>query len=244
MARRKGALRPGGPHGQRGHRGTPCLDATHDAQLTPATLLNRSHIFNTTRLRFTPLGASYPAYRAVSLRCLPVYREPAAADSSAPATISRFSPATLARRYRFLSTATGVKGKSVSGPASIYRQLFTGDSWVKPTHGSLSTDGCETSCPQRRAAQCGPSSGAAGNRTRHRICSELRKHWISQRESTRNDAPRPADTPKSVDGINSAFTPLREGPNRCTSVAGSASPCERLVGDGRDGRTDPRSPVL
>jgi hypothetical protein len=48
-------------------------------------------------------------------------------------------------------------------------------------------------------AFCG---GAAGNRTRRINRLDLRRRRILRRETTRNNAKRPADTPDGVDGIN------------------------------------------
>ncbi len=42
------------------------------------------------------------------------------------------------------------------------------------------------------------SGGAAGNRTRRRYSLDLRKHRESLRETTRNDAGRPANTPEML----------------------------------------------
>jgi hypothetical protein len=70
---------------------------------------------------------------------------------------------------------------------------------VKPTHGSLSTEGRATSRPHRRAASLRLfSGGAAGNRTRCKSVADVRKRRVWQRETTRKYVKRPPDTRQAL----------------------------------------------
>jgi hypothetical protein len=122
------------------------------------------------------------------------------------------SPATLVNDIGFSALQPGERLGSVSGPASIYRQLFKEilgetDPWIVVDGGV-----CDQSSTEKGRIPAALSGGAAGNRTRRINRLELQEHRKSLRESTRKRRAATCGYAKGVDGVNTAALRIRMGP--------------------------------